>query len=197
MSLKSFASKALAAGFVLAPSAAFAHAGHDAAGGFAHGFMHPVGGLDHVLAMVMVGLLAARIGGRAVFAVPASFVAMMIAGGFIGMSGLALPMGEAGIAASVLVLGALLAFAVAPSVAAAMALTGFFALFHGFAHGAEMPAAASAISYAAGFVGATALLHACGIALAMAFDRLAGRAATRIAGFAGALAGVALLGGLI
>jgi urease accessory protein len=188
---------AIAVATVAFASVASAHTGAGAASGFTHGFMHPVGGLDHVLAMVLVGLIAAAMGARALLALPAAFMAMMAAGGFAGMSGMALPGAEFGIAASVIVLGAMLAAARFPAMLGAVALTGAFAVFHGFAHGAEMPADASGASYAAGFLIATALLHATGIALGFGLDRIGGRAVSRAAGAAGALAGVALIGGFI
>jgi urease accessory protein len=144
-----------AAGFLggllaLMPQLAFAHAGHGDASGFAQGFMHPVGGLDHILAMIAIGAFAALLGGRALWAVPASFVAMMAAGGALGMAALDLPFVEIGIAFSVVVLGAAVALNLSMPLSAAISLAGFFAVFHGFAHGAEMPTGASGLSYAGG-----------------------------------------------
>jgi urease accessory protein len=155
-----------AALIALAPVAASAHPGHDGAG-VVHGFMHPLSGYDHIIAMVAVGLLAARLGGRALWLVPASFVAVMTVAGLAGSTGVALPYVETGIAASVVVLGAVALFGVAMPVAAAMGLVGFFAAFHGYAHGLEMPETASALAYGAGFVAATAMLHAVGIGLGL------------------------------
>jgi urease accessory protein len=189
--------RTLQTGSSLMAGAAFAHTGHDGGSGFMHGFLHPVGGLDHVLAMVLVGLIAAAMGARALWALPAAFVAMMAAGGLAGMAGLPLPGLEAGIALSVIVLGAMLAIARFPTVAVAVALTGAFAVFHGFAHGAEMPANASGASYAAGFILATALLHATGILGGLALDRFGGRMMARFAGAAGAMAGIAILSRVI
>ena len=146
----------------LAPAVAFAHPGHDGVSLF-HGLAHPFGGLDHIAAMVAVGLLAAQLGGRALWAVPASFVTAMAAAGYAGMAGMALPFAEAGIAPSIVVLGAIVAFRVTMPVAAAMGLVAFFAIFHGHAHGVEMPETASGLAYGAGFVAATALLHAIGV----------------------------------
>ena len=177
-------------------SAAFAHPGHGGAAGFSHGFLHPLGGLDHVLAMVAVGLFAAHLGGRALWAVPATFVAVMAAGGALGMAGMAVPFVETGIALSVVVLGLAVALRMSVPTLAAMALVGFFAVFHGYAHGAEMPADASGASYAAGFLAATALLHAAGIGLGIAVARLgdlAGRRTVQVAGGAMAIAGIAIL----
>jgi urease accessory protein len=160
--------------------------------GWAAGFVHPVGGLDHICAMLAVGLWAAQRGGRAVWAVPLSFVSVMVLGGVLGAAGVALPAVEQGIAASVLVLGVLIACAVRMPVVAAGALVGFFALFHGHAHGAEMPASASGFAYGAGFVIATALLHATGFAIA---TWIAWMGQTRLVRFAGG--GIAACGAWI
>jgi urease accessory protein len=166
----------IAAAFLpLAPTVAFAHPGHDGAS-LISGFMHPLGGLDHIIAMVAVGLLAARLGGRALWLVPASFVAAMAAGGLVGVAGVAVPYAETGIAISVVVLGAIAAFGVAMPVAAATGLVGFFAVFHGYAHGIEMPETVSGLAYGAGFVAATAVLHGIGVGLGMA---IAGSAVAR------------------
>ena len=178
---------------------ALAHPGRGDAAGFTHGFLHPLGGLDHVLAMVAVGLFAAHLGGRALWAVPATFVAVMAAGGALGMAGAALPFVETGIAVSVIVLGLAVALRVSVPTLVAMGLVGFFAVFHGYAHGAEMPADGSGASYAAGFLAATALLHAAGFALGIAVARLgelAGRRTVQIAGGAMALAGAVILVGV-
>jgi urease accessory protein len=174
---------------------AAAHVGVGDVHGFTHGFMHPVGGLDHVLAMVAVGLLAVSLGGRALWAVPASFVAMMAVGGLLGMSGFELPYVEIGIAASVIVLGLAVSLQLPIPTLAAMAIVGFFAIFHGHAHGAEMPADASGLGYAVGFMLATALLHAVGIALGIGLGRLNTARVNQFGGLAMSLAGVALIGG--
>lgn len=191
----------IAAGAVLAligaTAPALAHTGHGDTSGFVAGFVHPVGGLDHVLAMVAVGLFAAHLGGRALWAVPAAFVALMAAGGALGMNGVSVPYVETGIALSVVVFGLALASGLALPVGLAMGLVGFFAIFHGHAHGAEMPANASGATYAAGFLIATALLHGAGIALGMGAARLASQRAVRIGGAAMAAAGVGLLTGWI
>ncbi len=150
----------------LTPVAASAHPGHDASG-LVHGFLHPLGGVDHIIAMVAVGLLAARLGGRALWLVPASFVAAMAAAGFAASAGMVLPYAETGIAVSVVALGAVALFGVAMPVAAAMGLVAFFAVFHGYAHGLEMPDTVSGMAYGAGFVVATALLHGIGIGLGL------------------------------
>lgn len=194
--MKSMTRIAAAAILVAIPGAALAHSGHGA-GGFAHGVMHPLGGLDHVLAMVAVGLYAALLGGRALWLVPATFVGVMAVGGALGAAGYPLPYTEIGIALSVIVLGLAVALRASLPTLAAMALAGSFAIFHGHAHGAEMPADAAAV-YAAGFMLATALLHAAGIAVGLVAGRLSERGGWRVAQMAGgamALAGVLLLTG--
>ena len=186
---------AAAAILVAIPGAALAHPGHDA-GGFAHGLVHPLGGLDHVLAMVAVGLYAALPGRRALWLVPATFVGVMAIGGALGATGYPIPYAEIGIALSVMVLGLAVALRVSLPTLAAMALAGLFAIFHGHAHGTEMPADATAVSYAAGFMLATALLHGAGIAIGLVAGRLAEHGGWRVAQAAGgamALAGIALL----
>jgi urease accessory protein len=123
---------------------ALGHTGSHAASGLADGFAHPFSGLDHTLAMVAVGLLAAVLGGRALWAIPASFVSMMLVGGFMGLLGIEIPAVEAGIALSVVILGAVLAAGGRCLISVAMTLTGIFAIFHGYAHGMEMPPEAAA-----------------------------------------------------
>src|SRR3954453_681452 len=143
---------AAAAVLIAFTGAAAAHSGHADAGGFTHGFMHPLGGLDHVLAMVAVGLYAALLGGRALWLVPATFVGVMALGGALGVAGYPLPYTEIGIALSVAVLGLAVALRISLPTLAAMALAGGFALFHGQAHGAEMPQDMSGYQYGAGFM---------------------------------------------
>ena len=152
-------------------SVAQAHPDHGGAIGFSHGFLHPLSGWDHIAAMIAVGFFAATLGGRAVWAVPTIFVAMMAAGGAWGTAGMPLPFVEAGILTSVVVLCGVALLRWNASLHSAMALCGFFAVFHGFAHGAEMPTEASGLSYAAGFMLATALLHVAGLALGMVAAR--------------------------
>ncbi len=167
-----------------APMLAHAHTGVDHAAGIAPGFVHPLGGLDHLLAMIAVGLWAAQMGGRARWVVPMAFVSLMAAGGALGMGGVHPPFVEPGIVGSVLVLGVLIASAARLPLAASAAIVGLFAIFHGSAHGAEMPASAPGLTYAAGFLAATALLHATGIGFGVLFQRLADGRAVRIAGAA-------------
>ena len=157
--------------FVLVSSAAFAHPGD--AHGFVHGFAHPFGGFDHLLAMIAVGLFAWQLGGRALWLVPATFVTIMAVGGVLGIAGVPIPGVEIGIAASMIVLAGVVALRMKTPVVLAMALVGIFAVFHGHAHGSEMPLDGSGAIYGAGFLTATALLHLAGIALGMACGRLA------------------------
>ena len=188
------------AALLLVPTAALAHTGAGAVYGFAYGFMHPIGGLDHVLAMVTVGILASQLGGRALWLVPGAFVLVMAAGGMAGVAGVDLPSVEIGIAASVIVLGAMVASKMKAPVAVAMGLVGFFAIFHGYAHGAEMPGAAAGLSYGLGFMLATALLHLAGIGLGLAAGRISerhGAVAYRVTGGLVAVAGLGLLTGVI
>ncbi len=184
------------AGLVVIASAlagpALAHTGVGAVHGFGAGLMHPLFGVDHVLAMVAVGLWAGLTGGRARLAYPLAFVGMMVLSGLWGMSGAALPGVEIGIAVSVVVLGLAIALKATPPLAAGAAACAIFAIFHGHAHGAELPQASSGLGYALGFVLATAALHGAGLALA---GLLAARAPllARVAGGGLALAGVAIL----
>ncbi|WP_324133407.1 HupE/UreJ family protein [Bosea sp. (in: a-proteobacteria)] len=184
------------AGLVVIASAlagpALAHTGVGAVHGFGAGLLHPLFGLDHVLAMVAVGLWAGLTGGRARLAYPLAFVGMMVLSGLWGMSGAALPGVEIGIAVSVVVLGLAIALRATPPLAAGAAACAIFAIFHGHAHGAELPQGSSGLGYALGFVLATAALHGAGLALA---GLLAARAPllARVAGGGLALAGVAIL----
>jgi urease accessory protein len=188
------------ASLLLVPTAALAHTGAGAVHGFAHGFGHPLGGLDHILAMVTVGIFAAQLGGRALWLVPASFVLVMAAGGAAGIAGVTVPFVEVGIALSVVVLGVIVALKLKAPVAIAMGIVGFFATFHGYAHGAEMPQDGGGLAYGLGFMAATALLHAAGIGLGLLIGRIGerhGAMATRVAGGLVALAGVGLLAGVV
>lgn len=181
-------------------TAADAHTGVGSTHGFMHGFSHPLSGIDHILAMVAVGMFAAHLGGRALWLVPSCFVAMMAVGGALGISGVELPFVEIGIAMSVIVLGALVALQTSMPTSIAMGIVGFFALFHGHAHGAEMPTDAGGLSYAGGFMLATALLHVAGIVLGLGLARLASgysRRVIQVGGGAMAAAGVGILTGYI
>lgn len=154
----------------LTPGLAAAHTGLGAHG-MADGLLHPITGADHLLAMVAVGLWAASLGGRALWAVPLAFMAMMGAGAALSMAGVALPGVEGMIGLSVIALGLLVAFSARVPVMAAAAIVGLFALFHGAAHGAELPAGASGLGYAVGFLISTGVLHVAGLALGMVLAR--------------------------
>ena len=184
---------------LLAPSVAFAHPGHGEGGSLLAGFIHPFSGIDHLLAMTAVGLFAAHLGGRALWAVPATFVAMMAFGGVFGAAGVSLPFAETAIALSVLVFGFVIFSGMTPPVLAAMALVGIFAIFHGHAHGTEMPVGGSGVVYGIGFMVATTLLHGFGITLGLAirwFDDVPRRRAMQACGVAIALIGAGLTIGL-
>jgi urease accessory protein len=180
----------------LLPTAALAHPAIGNAHGFVHGFAHPLSGLDHVLAMVTVGIFAWQLGGRALWLVPGTFVVVMALAGLVGMAGIGIVGVEIGIAASVIVLGAIVALGVKPPVAIAMGIVALFAIFHGHSHGTEMPLDVAGVAYAAGFMLATALLHVAGIALGMTIGRIGdayGRLGYRVSGGLVALAGFAIL----
>ncbi|MCJ2054588.1 HupE/UreJ family protein [Methylobacterium sp. J-070] len=183
----------LPAALALLPQAALAHPGHGAAMGAETGFLHPLMGADHVLAMVAVGLLAALRGGRALWLLPASFLALMSAGAGLGMTGVALPYAETGIALSIVVFGVAAIVGLRAPVALLAALVGIFAVFHGYAHGIEMPETASGLSFGLGFLTATALLHAAGLGLGLGATRIGATRAPAALGAALAAAGLALL----
>lgn len=175
-------SRLAATAFVAALLAADTAAAHDeggVAGGFLAGFGHPFGGLDHLLAMVSVGLWGAVLGRPLLVALPVVFPMMMAVGGVLGIAGVPAPPVEVGIALSVLLLGAAIAAAWRAPAWAAVGLVGLFAIFHGYAHGQELPAAADPVAYSAGFVMATGLLHLAGIGLGLLRDRPGGAVATR------------------
>jgi urease accessory protein len=162
---------------VAAATPAMAHPGLAHVHGIVQGFTHPVSGVDHILAMVAVGVIAAKMGGRALWLVPGAFLAMMVAGGVIGFVGVAVPFVEPAIAASVVVLGLMVALSWRPPVAVAMGLAGAFAVFHGLAHAYELPVVNTSLAYAAGFVAATAMLHAVGLAVGLSYVRVSRRLA--------------------
>ena len=174
-------------------TAALAHVGDHSHMSFTEGLLHPFAGLDHVLAMVAVGLWASQLGGRALWLLPLTFPAVMAVGAALGLSGVTLPWVEIGIAGSVMVLGAVVALALRPSLAISIPLIGAFALLHGYSHGIELPAGTSALSYGAGFIAATLVLHAVGIATGLIAGRLPVRFAARTAGSAIAVLGMVLL----
>jgi urease accessory protein len=179
--------------FLVIPGLAQAHPNHGSANGLASGFAHPLTGMDHLCAMLAVGMWAAQRGGRALWAVPLAFISVMTLGAVVGMSGHTLPFAEQGIAASVLILGILIAAARHLPLLASMTLVGCFALFHGYAHGAEMPASAAGFAYGAGFVAATAGLHLFGIGVGLLARKVAAEKTLRYAGGAIAACGLYLV----
>lgn len=164
------------------PSLAFAHAEQGRAAGLLAGLHHPVSGLDHVLAMVSVGLWGAQLGAPAVWLLPVTFPMVMALGGMLGLMGVPLPGVEAGVALSGLLLGLAVLTEWRPPLWAAAGLVGFFAIFHGHAHGTELPAGASGVLYSVGFVVATGTLHGVGIAIGLIHRWPWGRLALRAAG---------------
>ena len=187
--LRPLASLALLAAFALAAPLAQAHEGAGLAGGFMSGFAHPLLGWDHVIAMLAVGLWGAFLGAPALWLLPVVFPLVMAAGGALGVLGVPLPAVEIGIAASAVALGGVVAGALRPPLWVAALLVALFAIFHGHAHGTELPQAANPLAYSLGFVIATGLLHLTGIALGLLTRWPAGRIAVRGMG-----AGIALLG---
>lgn len=177
-------------------SPALAHEGHGAAGGLQSGFLHPLMGWDHVAAMVAVGLLGAVLGPPAIFLLPILFPLVMALGGGLGVAGVPLPAVEIGIAASAVVLGLMVAAGRAVPLWTAAIVVAFFAVFHGHAHGTELPEAADALAYGVGFVIGTGLLHLVGITIGLAWRWDAGKVAVRTAGGMIAVAGVSFLAGL-
>jgi urease accessory protein len=170
-----------------------AHTGTGLAGGFTSGFLHPFSGFDHLLAMVAVGLWGAFLGRPLIILLPVIFPAVMAVGGVLGMVGVPLPPVEIGIALSVLVLGVMIAGGVRAPVWLASTIVAIFAIFHGYAHGKELPSAADPIGYSVGFVLATGILHVIGIGIGVAKDYRGGVAATRGAGGLIAAAGIYFL----
>lgn len=190
----------VAAGLASMFLAASAHAHADAAtlaGGFATGFMHPVLGWDHVVAMVAVGLWGAFLGERAVWTLPVVFPVVMALGGVMGLLGVPIPFVEAGIALSAVVIGAMIATASRPPLWVAAIVVGAFAIFHGYAHGAELPEAANPLLYTAGFMVATGLLHVGGILVGLAVRWPVGATVVRGIGALISLAGVGFLTGAL
>jgi urease accessory protein len=159
-----------------------------------HGFVHPVTGIDHVLAMVAVGVLAAQYGGRALWLVPMSFLAAMAIAGVVGMAGIPVQIVEAGIGLSIVVLGLVTAFQIKPPTLVAMVVVGFFALFDGYAHGSEMPNGPAGLTFVAGFLIATALLLSVGVGLGLLLQRQTlSRRLIQAGGGAMTLVGIAVL----
>ncbi len=196
--MPSFLRKATISALLLLAAAipAHAHVGLGDVSSFHFGFMHPLSGLDHMAVMIAVGLWAALKGGRAVWAWPLAFVAVMLLGGALGMTGAPLPFVEPGILASIVVLGLLVALAVDLPIAAGVVIIGMFALFHGHAHGAEVPENAGGFEYMAGFALATALLHGIGISFGLGLGT-SSRGLSRVAGGVCAALGIGLIFGVI
>jgi urease accessory protein len=190
----------IAAAMVVMPTVAFAHTGVGDTSGLVHGFRHPISGIDHILAMLMVGIFAWQLRGRALCLVPMTFVGVMAVGGILGIAGIRVPFVEIGIALSVVVLGAIVAFNVKAPVAVAMGVVGLFAIFHGHAHGAEIPEDVGGVAYATGFLTATAILHLTGISAGFLIGRAGehhGSVVVRLVGGLTTAAGVTLLVGIL
>lgn len=179
---------------LLASAPAFAHVGQgDVAGGFLAGLEHPVSGLDHVIAMVAVGIWGAQLGAPAIWMLPVTFPIVMALGGVLGAMGIPVPGIEIGIALSGIALGTMVLFALRPPLWIAAAIVAIFAVFHGYAHGAELPDSANAVTYSIGFVVATGSLHLCGIVIGILNKWPAGQRVLRALGAAIALGGVYFL----
>jgi urease accessory protein len=175
------------------PAVALAHHPESEGGGFAAGLLHPVTGPDHVLAMLAVGVWGAQLGPPAIWLLPVTFPLVMACGGMLGLMGLGIPGVEVGIALSAIVLGVMVLGEARPPPVVAAIVVGFFAVFHGLAHGSELPPGASAILYSAGFVIATGCIHAVGIAIGLVHRWPAGKAGLRAAGGLIAVAGAVFL----
>lgn len=178
-----------------AASPALAHTGAEAVSGLSAGFSHPIGGLDHVLAMVAVGILATQLGGKSLLFVPASFVGMMIVGGVLGINGIAIPMVELGIVGSLVLLGLVIAIGRRMPMGLATVFVGMLAIFHGHAHGTEMPMTASGAEYGIGFVMATMGLIAIGAGMSIGVQKFAEKIAPVAARASGGA--IAATGGLL
>jgi urease accessory protein len=178
---------------LLTPATVLAHNPAGVAGGFASGLMHPLTGIDHILAMVAVGIWGAQLGAPAIWALPVAFPLVMSIGGAMGVRGVPLPGVEIGIAASALLLGLMIFSEARPPLVAAAVLVGFFAIFHGHAHGTELPGAANPLAYGVGFVLATGLLHVSGIAVGLIHRWPVGVRILRLAGGGISMAGLFLL----
>jgi urease accessory protein len=167
---------------MLCAQPALAHPQKGAAVGFVTGFLHPISGLDHVLAMVAVGLWGAQLGAPAIWLLPVAFPMVMAFGGMLGLMGIPIPGVEYGIAASAILLGAAVMFEIRPPLGLAAALVGLFAICHGHAHGTELPPNQSALLYSMGFVIATGCLHGVGIGIGTVYQWTWGQKLVRVAG---------------
>lgn len=169
---------------------AFAHPVKGEAIGFLTGFLHPISGLDHVVAMIAVGLWGAQLGAPAIWLLPVAFPIVMAFGGMLGLMGVPLPGTEIGIAASAIMLGTVVMLEVRPPLVVAAVVVSFFAIFHGHAHGSELPAGQSALLFSIGFVIATGCLHGVGISIGLIHKWPWGQRALRMAGGGVATAGL-------
>lgn len=195
--MKAIFSLSLSALLMTFAGPAFAHEEVGMAGGFISGVLHPILGWDHVAAMVAVGLWGAFLGKPAIWLLPVVFPLVMAVGGALGVMGVSVPAVETGIAGSALVLGLMIAFAVRPPLAVAAVIVGAFAIFHGHAHGTELPHSANALAYSLGFVLSTGMLHMLGILFGLLVRLPAGALAIRTGGGLIALSGVGFLTGII
>lgn len=195
--LSSWRVPSLFAAVMLLSTSAFAHTTSGQAQGFITGFLHPLSGLDHVLAMVAVGIWGAQLKRPAIWVLPVAFPLVMSIGGVLGVRGVPLPGVEIGVAASAAVLGIAILLELRPPLWGAGAIVATFAIFHGHAHGTELPKAASPLTYALGFVLATGTLHVCGILFGLLELWPAGSKLLRTAGAVIAATGVFLLVGLV
>jgi urease accessory protein len=183
---------------LLLPAGALAHAAGESAGaGFVSGFMHPLGGLDHLLAMLAVGMWGAQLGSPAIWLLPVAFPQVMALGGVAGILAVPLVGVEVGVTVSVIVLGSMIALGSRPPLWLALLLVSFFAVFHGYAHGTELPGKTGAVAYSAGFVTATGLIHLTGIGIGFVVKLPHGVALLRAGGGLIAAAGVFLAGQLL
>ena len=183
---------------LLVPLPALAHAAGESAGaGFLTGFLHPIRGIDHVLAMFAIGLWGSQLGMPGIWVLPVAFPLVMAFGGALGIAGVPLPGTEIGIVLSVIGLGTAIALALRPPVAIALCITACFAIFHGHAHGAELPGKTGAIAYSAGFVLATGLIHLTGIGTGLVIHLPRGPALVRVGGGCIAIAGLYLAARLV
>lgn len=179
------------------PAVACAHEGAIGAGGFASGFAHPISGLDHAVAMIAVGIWGAQLGRPSIWLLPVTFPLVMAVGGFLGLIGMVIPGAEIGVALSAIVLGFMVLAEARLPLAAAMAIVAVFAVFHGYAHGSELPENQSALWYSVGFVLATGMLHLIGVAIGTIHRWKPGRAGLRLAGAVVIAAGVYFLWGAV
>lgn len=179
--------------FIFAPVLLFFHPSLTHTSGFLNGFAHPLSGADHMIAMAAIGIWAYQVGGKGLWLIPLSFVAMMLVGGIIGIMGIHIPLVETGIILSILTLGVLIFASAKLPLVFGMLIAGVFALFHGHSHGTEIPMAASGFAYVAGFVVCTILLHLSGIALGMTAGKISKERMLRYAGIPIVAAGIILM----